>query len=301
MGTGTGVGLLLALLAAASVVGVCYGVALFRSEAKLPPDLVLALEVGSTRTTAVGSAVDRLGMRYAPLVLRMMGEKRVSRVRRRIDRAGNPGGLTVDRYAARRAVYGMLGFGGALVMLIKGQPLLAVLLVAFGLFWIEVGIWAAVRERRDAIERTLPDFLDVLAVVVSAGLGFRQALDRVSERYEGPWADELRITLRQMDMGVSRRQAFDELRRRNDSEQVAQLVTALQQGEELGAPIVDTLIGIATDMRRTDAQLARRRAARTVPKATMVITTFMVPGTVVLLIAGFFLGSGTDFGSITGD
>jgi len=186
-------------------------------------------------------------------------------------------------------------------MLMRGQLLLAVLLVVFGLFWIEVGIWAAVRERKDAIDRTLPDFLDVLAVVVSAGLGFRQALDRVSEKYEGPWADELRITLRQMDMGVSRRQAFEELRKRNDSEQVAQFVTALQQGEELGAPIVETLIAIANDMRRTDAQNARRRAARAVPKATMVITTFMVPGTMVLLVAGFFIGSGTDFGSVTGE
>lgn len=297
----TGLGIWLALALGLSVAGIAWGIALCRSEAKLPPDLAVALEVGATRTTAVGSAVDRLGMRWAPLVLRLMGEKRVATVRRRIDLAGNPGGLTVDRYAARRAVYGVLGFGGALVMLTKGQLLLALLLVVFGLFWIEVGIWAAVRERKDAIERTLPDFLDVLAVVVSAGLGFRQALDRVAEKYEGPWADELRITLRQMDMGVSRRQAFEELRRRNDSEQVAQFVTALQQGEELGAPIVDTLIAIANDMRRTDAQNARRRAARAVPKATMVITTFMVPGTMILLVAGFFIGSGTDFGSLTGD
>ncbi|WP_431042495.1 DUF5936 domain-containing protein [Streptomyces sp. P1-3] len=297
----TGLGFLLALAMGLSVAGIAYGIALFRSEAKLPPDLAVALEVGATRTTAVGSALDRLGMRWAPLVLRLMGDKRVARVRRRIDLAGNPGGLTVDRYAARRAVYGALGFGGAVVMLTEGQLLLSALMVAFGLFWIEVGIWAAVRERKDAIERTLPDFLDVLAVVVSAGLSFRQALDRVAEKYEGPWADELRITLRQMDMGVSRRQAFEELRKRNDSEQVAQFVTALQQGEELGAPIVDTLIAIANDMRRTDAQNARRRAARAVPKATMVITTFMVPGTMVLLVAGFFIGSGTDFGSITGD
>ncbi|WKK26155.1 DUF5936 domain-containing protein [Streptomyces olivoreticuli] len=293
-------GLLLGLLAALSVAGACAGIALYRSEVKLPTDLVLALEVGSTRTTAVGSAVDRLGMRYAPLVLRLMGEKRVARVRGRIDRAGNPGGLTVDRYAARRAVYGFLGFGGALVMLLDGRLVVALMLVAFGLFWIEVGIWAAVRERKDAIDRTLPDFLDVLAVVVSAGLSFRQALDRVAEKYEGPWADELRITLRQLDMGVSRRQAFEELRVRNDSEQVAQFVTALQQGEELGAPIVDTLIAIADDMRRTDAQRARRRAARAVPKATVVITTCMVPGTMILMVAGFFLGSGTNFATIMG-
>ncbi|MGV9241845.1 type II secretion system F family protein, partial [Streptomyces nigra] len=150
-------------------------------------------------------------------------------------------------------------------------------------------------------ERTLPDFLDVLAVVVSAGLGFRQALDRVAGRYEGPWADELRITLRQMDLGMSRRQAFAELRRRNDSEQVAMFVTALQQGEELGAPIVDTLVALAKDMRRTDAQNARRKAARAVPRATLMITTFMVPATLILLGAGLLLGSGTDFGTLTGE
>ncbi|HZG03377.1 MAG TPA: DUF5936 domain-containing protein [Streptomyces sp.] len=292
---------LLALAVGLGVYGMFAGIRMYRAETRLPGDLAIALEVGSSRTGAVGSAVDRLGMRWAPVVLRLMGPARVDRKRRQISMAGNPGGLTIDRYAARRAVYGFLGFFGALVMLADGQPVPAVLLVAFGLFWAEVGLWAAVRKRREDIERALPDFLDVLAVVVSAGLGFRQALERVAERYEGPWADELRITLRQMDMGVSRRQAFDELRRRNDSEQVAMFVTALQQGEELGAPIVDTLIAIANDMRRADAQNARRRAARAIPKATMIVTTFMVPATIILMGAGLLLGSGTDFGSFTGE
>ncbi|MEU8544311.1 DUF5936 domain-containing protein [Streptomyces sp. NPDC048717] len=293
--------LLPALLAGLSVAGAAYGIRLYRADAKLPADLQLALEVGATRTGAVYSAVDRLGMRWSPAVLRLMGPKRVDSVRRRIDLAGNPGGLTLDRYGARRAVYGALGVIGGLLMAVRGSYLVALLLFAFGAFWTEVGIWSAVRIRKDQIERTLPDFLDVLAVVVSAGLGFRQALERVAEKYEGPWADELAITLRQMDMGVSRREAFDALRRRNDSEQVAQFVTTLQQGEELGAPIVDTLIQIANDMRRTDAQNARRKAAKAVPKATMVITTLMVPATMILLGAGLFLGTGTDFGSITGE
>ena len=293
-------GLLLALVMGLSVAGIFAGIRMYRADAKLPGDLVLALEVGSTRTGAVDSLIDRLGMRYAPAVLRLMGPKLVARYRRKIDLAGNPGGLTIDRYAARRAVYGFLGGVGGLVFLMKGTFILALVLFAFGAFWTEVGIWSAIRIRKDVIERTLPDFLDVLAVVVSAGLGFRQALDRVASKYEGPWADELRITLRQMDLGMSRRQAFAELRRRNDSEQVAMFVTALQQGEELGAPIVDTLVSLAKDMRRTDAQNARRKAARAVPKATMMITTFMVPATMILLGAGLILGSGTDFGSLTG-
>lgn len=289
--------LALAALMALAVCGIFAGIRMYRAEAKLPGDLMLALEVGSTRTGAVDSLVDRMGMRYAPAVLRLMGPKQVAKYRRKIDLAGNPGGLTIHRYAARRAVYGALGGTGFLVFLMRGQLLVALLLLAFGAFWTEVGIWSAIRIRKDVIERTLPDFLDVLAVVVGAGLGFRQALDRVSTRYEGPWADELRITLRQMDLGMSRRQAFAELRRRNDSEQVAMFVTALQQGEELGAPIVDTLVALAKDMRRTDAQNARRKAARAVPKATMMITTFMVPATMILLGAGLILGSGTDFGS----
>src|SRR4051795_13339801 len=218
-------GLLLALVMGLSVWGIFAGIRMYRADARLPGDLALALEVGATRTGAVDSLVDRLGMRYAPAVLRLMGPKLVAKYRRKIDLAGNPGGLTIDRYAARRAVYGALGGVGFLVMLMRGNWFVALLLLAFGAFWTEVGIWAAIRIRKDVIERTLPDFLDVLAVVVSAGLGFRQALERVSERYEGPWADEVRITLRQMDMGVSRRQAFDELRRRNDSEPVNQFVT----------------------------------------------------------------------------
>ncbi|MFF9816232.1 DUF5936 domain-containing protein [Streptomyces sp. NPDC014006] len=292
--------LLLATVIAAAVYGALYGIRLYRSEAKLPADLAVALEVGSTRTTATGSAIDRLGMRYAPRVLRMMGPKRVDKVRRKLDMAGNPGGMTVDRYAARLAVYGGLGALTSLTMLMNGQIVLAILFLVYGIFWTDVTIRSATGRRKDDIERTLPDFLDVLAVVVSAGLGFRQALERVAEKYEGPWADELRITLRQMDMGVSRREAFEQLRKRNASEQVSMFVSALQQGEELGAPIVDTLMQIANDMRRTDAQNARRRAAKAVPKATLIVTSFMLPGTMILIAVGFYYASDINFNDLLG-
>ncbi|MFJ1745358.1 DUF5936 domain-containing protein [Streptomyces sp. NPDC088116] len=292
--------LLLATVLGLAVYGAFHGVRLMRADAELPGDLAVALEVGATRTTAVGSGIDRLGMRYAPSVLRMMGPKRVDALRRRLDMAGNPGGITVDRYAARRAVYGILGVLAALSLLMRGQPVIALLALAYGMVWTDVIIRSAIRKRKEDIERTLPDFLDVLAVVVSAGLGFRQALERVADKYQGPWSDELRITLRQMDMGLGRREAFDQLRKRNASDQVSMFVTALQQGEELGAPIVDTLIQIANDMRRTDAQNARRRAAQAVPKTTLVVTMVMLPATMLLIVLSFYYGSGVDFGEILG-
>ncbi|GAA2973021.1 MULTISPECIES: DUF5936 domain-containing protein [Streptomyces] len=292
--------LLIAAVFGLAVYGAFHGIRMYRAEAELPGDLAVALEVGASRTTATGSAIDRMGMRYAPRVLRMMGPKRVDKVRRKLDMAGNPGGMTVDRYAARRAVYTGLGGIAALSMLMNGQTVLAVLLGVYGYFWTDVIIRSAISRRKDDIDRTLPDFLDVLAVVVSAGLGFRQALERVAEKYSGPWADELRITLRQMDMGVSRREAFDQLRKRNESEQVSMFVSALQQGEELGAPIVDTLIQIANDMRRTDAQNARRKAAKAVPKATLIVTSFMLPGTMILIAVGFYYAADVNIGDVFG-
>ncbi|RDG34693.1 DUF5936 domain-containing protein [Streptomyces corynorhini] len=291
-------GLLLAVGVGIAVFGVFYGIRIYRADARLPGDLAVALEVGATRTTAVGSGIDRLGIRWAPGVLRMMGPKRVDALRRRLDMAGNPGGMTVDRFAARRAVYGALGAGAALAMLARGQTVIALIALVYGLVWPDVIIRAAISRRKADIERTLPDFLDVLAVVVSAGLGFRQALERVASKYSGPWSDELSVTLRQMDMGVSRREAFDQLRKRNASEQVSMFVTALQQGEELGAPIVDTLIQIANDMRRADAQNARRSAAQAVPKSTLVVTMVMLPATMILIVLSFYYGSGVDFGDI---
>ncbi|MDI9887576.1 DUF5936 domain-containing protein [Streptomyces sp. HNM0645] len=291
-------GLLLAAVVGLAVYGAFHGIRMYRADAKLPGDLAVALEVGSSRTTAVGSGIDRMGMRFAPTVLSMMGPKRVDALRRRLDMAGNPGGMTVDRYAARRAVYGMLGAAAAFSLVLRGQAVIGLLALVYGLVWTDVVLRAAIRRRRNDIERTLPDFLDVLAVVVSAGLGFRQALERVAEKYKGPWADELRITLRQMDMGVSRREAFEQLRKRNSSEQVSMFVTALQQGEELGAPIVDTLIQIATDMRRTDAQNARRSASKAVPKTTLVVTMVMLPATMILIVMSFYYGSGVDFADI---
>ncbi len=293
--------LLLALAAGLAALGVLTGIRLYRSETRLPDDLALALEVGASRAKPRQQAVDSLGIRLAPLVLRLMGPKLIDRKRRRIDQAGNPGGLTLDRYAARRAVYGLFGAVMGLIGLAAGSPLFTLVALGFGWFAADLALTDAIRSRKREIERTLPDFLDVLAVVVSAGLSFRQALERVADRYRGPWADELQITLRQMDMGVSRREAFTQLRRRNSSEQVDQFVTALQQGEELGAPIAETLVQIATDMRRTDAQNARRKAAKTVPKATIATIAFLLPGTLILIVATFVLGSGTDFGSVLGE
>jgi tight adherence protein C len=231
----------------------------------------------------------RLGPRVTP---RIRGAKREA-IGRRLDLAGRPWGLTVQRYIGLKASLAALGAGlGVLYLLIGGTPLLLVLFVGTGWFGPDVLISREGRLRQERIERDLPDFMDILAVTVRAGLGYRLALTRVSEALGGPVGEEMLMALRQMSLGASRRAAFEALRDRNASEQLSSFVAAQLQAEELGVPLSEALNDIAHDMRRSAHQMARRRAARAAPRVSLVITSLIVPGTMILIFVSMLLGSG---------
>lgn len=244
--------------------------------------------------------IDLVGLRFAPLVLRLMGPVGAARIRTRINDAGRPGGMTVESYAGRKAGY-FLVFGTiGVIMVLYDQMLIGIILIAFGWFWADLSLRQLSRQRQVEIEKSLPDFLDILAVTVSAGLGFRQALERVSETVTGPLGEEFQTALRQMELGTPRRRAFEELRERNTCESLGQFITAILQAEELGAPLAQALMEISGDMRREAAQSARRRAARTVPRIQLVISVVMVPGVLILMAGALIMGQGDSVGGLFG-
>jgi tight adherence protein C len=230
-----------------------------------------------------------LGPRLAPT---LRASKREA-IGRRLDLAGRPGGITVQRFLGYKAA-GVVLLGGLLLLMALGggSLLLAVLGGGIGWFAPDVLISRAGRLRQERIERDLPDFLDILAVTVRAGLGYRLSLARVSEALGGPVGEEMLVALRQMELGASRRAAFEALRERNASEQLSSFVAAQLQAEELGVPLSEALNDIATDMRRAAHQAARRRAARATPRVSLIVTTLIVPGTMILIIVSIILGSG---------
>nr|WP_284291452.1 type II secretion system F family protein [Angustibacter aerolatus] len=135
---------------------------------------------------------------------------------------------------------------------------MALLVLVAAWFLPELALRSARRRRQRSIDRDIPDFLDVLAVTVSAGLSFRAALERVASRYTGALADEITHTLREMDVGESRRNAFQRLRERNASEALDQFVVALLQAEE---PRLAAHRGARPDRRRDAALDGAARAA----------------------------------------
>ena len=252
------------------------------------------------RQALSAKAFERLSTRLAGRALELLGQRRRAAIRQRIDAAGCPGGLTVERFAGRKATCTVLGgaFGGYL--LLQGKTVFGVLIVIVGFFWMDVWLNGRARRRQARIDRDLPDFLDVVAVTVGAGVGFRPALARVSEKLGGPIGEEIATTLRQMDLGSSRRTAFTDLRRRNTSESLGRMVSALLQAEELGAPLTDTLVLLGHEMRRFFSQEARQRASRAAPRVSLIITMVMVPGCLVIMVVGLFLTSGIHLGGFGG-
>lgn len=263
----------------------------------------------ASRSTAVGhpqrSFIEvfraEVARHFARHVLALTTSKRRAVIRHRIDVAGHPGGLTMDGYAGAKAVstvaFGLLGL---LFAVIAGSPLFVVALAYLGWLRVDLSLASQAKRRQARIDRDLPDFLDILAVTVSAGLGFRSALARVADALGGPLAEEIHTALQQMGYGVARRAAFEGIRDRNDSQPLSQFMSALLQAEDLGAPLGDTLNAIAADMRKSFAQNARAEAARAVPRVSVITATVMVPGFLILMLGTLMVASGANFGRFFG-
>jgi tight adherence protein C len=250
------------------------------------------------RRGPISRLFEGLGARFAPSVLSLMGEKRLARLRRRLDAAGRP--MTVEQYASRKGAFSACCLLLAIVLAIRGQWYISPFLLGAGWLWVDMYIDRTGRYRQARIDRDLPDFLDILAVCVNAGIAFRPALARVADAVGGPLGDEVTLTLRQLSLGATRREAFEGLRSRNTSEPLSNFTSSLLQAEELGVPLAEALVDLARDMRRGAYQDARRRAARAAPRISLVVTTLIVPAVLLLVLGALFIGASHNFGSITG-
>ncbi len=282
--------------------GAFAGVALVRT---LPPGTRRLLDVDPD-AAAPGRRVlavvrERIGARFAPVVLGITGPRRAALIQHRLDAAGRPGGLTLEGWAGVKAsATALSALAGLAVTLLTGNPIWVLALAAVGWLQVDLSLAREARRRQARIDRDLPDFLDVLTVTVGAGLGFRTALDRVAEALGGPLGEEFRIALRQMGYGEGRRGALEGVRDRNDSEALREFITALLQAEELGAPLGATLSDIARDMRKAFQQRARRDAARAAPRVSLIVSTVVVPGVIVFVLSALIIGTDFDLGVFGG-
>jgi tight adherence protein C len=183
---------------------------------------------------------------------------------------------------------GAIGGGTGILML----ALLPVLGVQAPKSWLD----RHVQERKDAIRRDLPDTLDLLAISVEAGMGFEGALGVVCDNFSSPLADEFARTLREMELGLPRREALQNLRKRTEVPELSNFVLTLTQADALGMPVGRVLKTSATEMRSKRQQWAREKAAKLPVKILFPLILFIFPAIFVVLLGPAASDIGGAFG-----
>jgi tight adherence protein C len=294
------VGAIPGLVASLVVLALLHGYRLLSSDPADGLDLedLVLLKAGERNHARGEGPLSRLSGKLLPALRRRLPIGWVRWLQRQIELAGRPDDATVDTVLQRFVIWAFIVSPAAVIFIVRANILPLALCVAAVLIMPLAGLSRTARLRRDQLDRDLPDFLDVLAVTVSAGVAFRPALAQVSNRFGGPLAEEFTAALHQIANGATVRGAFIQLRDRNNSESLGEFVTAYLQSDELGAPMVQTLNQIAGDMRKASAQRQRRKAAQVAPRVTLVNSLVLVPGTLIILLTGLLLGTGVDFGSL---
>lgn len=256
---------------------------------------------GSTRSrrSALGGTTDRLAARLGPRVAQALPLRMVADIDQRLAASGQRTDDGASAFVGRVAAQAALAAAAALPVGVR-SPVLVLLVPLAVVLQANGRLTGQARRRQERIERELPDLLDVLAVTLGAGLTFRGALDRVAQANEGPLGQEFVATLREMDVGSTRREAFAALRDRNPAPSLRRFVGSFLQAEELGAPLSATVIDLANELRREAAHNARQRAARAEPRISLAVSVFIVPASAALLIGGLILGSDIDLGRLLG-
>ncbi len=190
---------------------------------------------------------------------------------------------------AQAALTGLMAAAALAIVLLAHPPtskaiLYLVLLPTMGALFPSAWLNRKVAERKDMILRDLPDTLDLLAISVEAGMGFEGALEVVCQNFTSPLADEFSRTLREMELGLPRRDAFQNLKRRTEVPELSNFVLALLQADALGIPIGRVLKTQAAEMRSKRRQWARERAGKLPVKIMFPLVAFIFPAVLVIVL-----------------
>lgn len=141
----------------------------------------------------------------------------------------------------------------------------------------------AVEARKAAIQRTLPDFLDMVATTVQAGLSLNAALAYAVDAAPGPLGSEIKEALSEMRLGRSRIDSLKAAAQRVNQQEFSTTVTAITQSERMGTNIAAVLGEVSEDTRNHRIMLLEERAAKLPVQMTMPMAFFLLPAIFVVI------------------
>jgi tight adherence protein C len=141
---------------------------------------------------------------------------------------------------------------------------IAIILIALFAGWVLplTLVQRKARKRLEEIDRRLPDLVDLLCVMIEAGLSFPSALRLAAGEFEPPLSDELRLTLQEQTMGLGVDEALTNMAERADTPAMRAFVRAMSQGERMGISIGQIMRNLAHEMRARRRSMAEEKAQK---------------------------------------
>lgn len=211
------------------------------------------------------------------------------RLDRMLTRAGRPAAWPLDRVlTAKLALPVLVAVLGLVYVLGTGSKLataVAVSVVAVAYFVPELLLHSRGGERRQQIGLALADLLDQVSMSVEAGLGFDPAMARAGRTGTGPLAEELTRTQQDMQVGQSRRQAYEGLAERAGSPELGRFVRAVLQADTFGIPVAEVLRTQAAEARLKRRQRAEEKAMTIPTKVIFPLMLLILPVMFIVLLA----------------
>jgi tight adherence protein C len=202
--------------------------------------------------------------------------------------AGNPLGLGAREYYGISMASTLLGVYLAFVFIRRSTEMIYVVLSILTLifFYYAPKAWlqGRVTTRQNKVRKGLPDALDMLSVCATAGLGFDQSLQRVSEYWDTPIGHEFGRVISEMEMGLPRRDALRNLSDRLEIREIASFVALILQTEQLGMSISDTLHAQAEQMRIERRFRAQEQAQRAPIKMLIPMALLIFPALLAVIL-----------------
>lgn len=208
-----------------------------------------------------------------------------SRVRKRLLLAGEPLYLSSAEFLALKE---LTAFGVLIICSILGFSI-AITLILFitGFFYPDLWLRELHKKRRLAILKELPYVLDLLTLSIEAGLDLTGSVSRVVDKSkEGILRRELFQFLQELKMGKARKQALTDMSQRVGVPEIASLVNAIIQSDELGSGLARTLRIQSEEYRTRRFQRAEKLAMEAPVKMTFPLLFIFV--SVFLLLFGSF-------------
>ena len=202
--------------------------------------------------------------------------------------AGNPLGLGAREFYGITMASTFLGVYLAFVIIRRGTMTLNVALsiLVLILFYAFPKVWLQnrINQRQKGVRRGLPDAMDMLSVCATAGLGFDQSLQRVSEYWNTPIGHEFGRVINEMEMGLTRRVALRNLSDRLQIREISSFVALILQTEQLGMSISDTLHAQAEQMRVERRFRAQEQAQKAPIKMLIPMALLIFPALLAVIL-----------------